>query len=72
MGKTKSLALNNLPPTEGAFKENVKRAHYCVALWKSANKSHSVEVELTDHGWIERDAILIPNIGEIFIARMGC
>ena len=60
-----------MPPTEGAFKENVKRAHYCVALWKSANKSHPVEVELTDRRWIERDSILIPNIGEIFIAPNG-
>ena len=58
-GKSKIFSIRENSPTEGAFKENVKREHYCVALWKSANTSHSVEVELTDHGWIERDSILI-------------
>ena len=68
MGKAKQLVLKNLPPTENAFIENVKRAHYCAALWKSACESYPVEVTLTDYGWIERDNVLIPNIGEIFVA----
>ena len=68
MGNAKQLVLKNLPPTQEAFVQNVKRAHYTVALWKSANQIYSVEVDLKCFGLTEINNILVPDMGEILVA----
>ena len=65
MGKAKKFVLKNLPPTERALVENVKRAHYCVAPWKSAKNDHPIDVNLEEYGWLEEENRLVPNMGEI-------
>ena len=52
---TKTPALNSLPPTTGAFAQNVKRAHLQTAIWKQALKQDPPDVQVSDYGWEVKD-----------------
>ena len=43
--------LQSLPPTNGAFTENVARAHLQVAIWKQALELNPPNVHPLTHGW---------------------
>ena len=68
MGHATHLVLKNLPPTSPALIQNVKRAHYTCALWKSACQVYPVDADLTRFGWREVNGGLIPDIGDITVA----
>ena len=43
--------LATLPPTNGAFGENVARAHLQVAIWRHALDSDPLSLQPTSYGW---------------------
>ena len=59
---TSAPKLKSLPPTSEAFAENVKRAHFQTAVWKSALEGSPPDVNATDFGWNrdEKNKCLIP------------
>ena len=46
--------LCSLPPTNEAFKENVKRAHYVCCTWKMALQDPPI-MNPTEYGWVKDD-----------------
>ena len=48
---TKSPQLQSLPPTTEVFVENVKRAHFQAAIWKSAQYPDPPDMDPTAFGW---------------------
>ena len=56
--------LCSLPPTDAAFHENVLRAHFQLATWRSALQTDPPALDATDHGWtcIEGSTKLIPTV----------
>jgi len=59
MGKkniTAAPELNTVPPTSEAFKENVLRAHFQVAVWKSVPEPDPPSLDPTEYGWV-RDEV---------------
>ena len=45
--------LCSLPPTNGAFAENVKRAHHQAIVWRSLQQLSPPEMDPELHGWIK-------------------
>ena len=43
--------LKSLPPTVEAFRENVKRAHFQVCIWKAALQQDPSELDPLEFGW---------------------
>jgi hypothetical protein len=56
----KAPKLECLPPTDEAFKENVARAHYQIAVWRYADQSNPPQLEPVDHGWQKVGIALSP------------
>ena len=50
-GKTVTPDLCTLPPTDEAFEENVKRAHFQISIWKSAKNSNPPNLDVEKYGW---------------------
>ena len=48
--------LKTVPPTSEAFKENVLRAHFQVAVWKSAPEPDPPSLDPKEYGWV-RDEV---------------
>jgi hypothetical protein len=51
LGNGTSSKLCCLPPTNEAFAENVKRAHYQTSVWRSLEQSNPPELDPEDFGW---------------------
>ncbi len=50
-GTMASPKLCSLPPTDAAFEENVKRAHYQTAVWKAASLLSPPDLQPENYGW---------------------
>ena len=48
---TSAPELKSLPPTSEAFAQNVRRAHFQAAIWRSAVSSHPPDMDATQYGW---------------------
>lgn len=46
-----SIKLCTLPPTQESFMENVRRAHFQVAIWKAALLESPLNMNPTIYGW---------------------
>ena len=53
--KSKSILLEDMPPTENCLKENVKRAEYQAAVWRAALQDTLPSLNQKSHGWIKSD-----------------
>ena len=53
-------ALKSLPPTDEALKENIKRAHLTVALWKNCEPGSLPPMSPCDYGWEKIENVLFP------------
>ena len=54
-GVTSSPKLCSLPPTNEAFFENVKRAHYQAILWRSLQENNPPPLDPEEYGWIKEE-----------------
>ena len=61
-GKARKTApkLETLPPTPEAFKENVKRGHLQVMVWKSTTSQEPPKVDFLTCGWFKEGKTLKP------------
>ena len=81
-GTVAAPKLKTPPPTSEAFIENVKRAHYQCAIWKSALKGEPPDLDPCDYGWSKDEcssALLpitlphgVPRIPEELMSMMKC
>lgn len=52
--------LCSLPPTEDAFRHNVRRAHFQLAIWRCATKPDPPNLDPLDHGWVKCAMGMVP------------
>ena len=50
---TTAPKLCDLPPTNSAFEQNVKRAHMQTSIWKAALMPNPPDLEVEQYGWIK-------------------
>ena len=48
---TAAPALKTIPPTSEAFRQNVLRAHFQIAVWKAAPLADPPSCDPTEYGW---------------------
>ena len=53
---TAAPELKTVPPTSETFKENVLRAHFQVAVWKSAPEPDPPSLDPKEYGWVHDEA----------------
>ena len=50
-GSSTMPKLCSLPPTDPAFMENLKRAHFQICIWKHALNLNVLDLDPVQHGW---------------------